>query len=232
MIIDIHSHFLPFVDDGSDSIESSITVLKQACDQGVTDIILTPHYRGEYKEDGQSLLQKFNAFKETVKDNNFNVNLYLGREIYITKDYKKEIEQCAYHTLNESKYVLIEFDFCDEQDIVNVVYELKIKGYIPIVAHLERYFYANIDTAYQIKQTGGLIQINAQSIVQPEWYEQKRLVKQLFKENLVDFVCSDMHVDRQCLMEKAYKKVVKKHGKEIANVVFCDNALDLIKGRS
>lgn len=231
-MIDIHSHFLPFVDDGSDSIESSITVLKQACDQGVTDIILTPHYRGEYKEDGQSLLQKFNDFKQSVRDNNLNVNLYLGREIHITKDYKKEIEQCAFSTLNGSKYILIEFDFCDEQDIVNVVYELKMQGYIPIVAHLERYSYVDLSTAYQIKQTGGLIQINDESIIQPEWWEQKKLIKQLFKENMVDFVCSDMHVNRQYLMAKAYKKVVKRHGKETADAVFCDNALDIIKGQS
>ena len=124
------------------------------------------------------------------------------------------------------------FDFDYECDIVNVAYELALQGYKPIVAHLERYGYVDQRTAYEIRQVGGYIQINADSIVKPKSFRKKRFIKWLFKENLVDFVASDAHYNRKYLMKKAYKKVNRRFGKDTAQAVFCTNAKEILQGQS
>ncbi len=230
-MIDIHSHLLPFVDDGSDSVEKSIELLRQAYNQGVTDMILTPHFRDEFVEDEQSLKERFQQFKQEVVESGVNVNLYLGREIHVRNDYKRALQEFKPESLNDTKYLLIEFDFDAESDIVNIVYELARRGFIPIVAHLERYGYADEEMAFDIKQSGGLIQINAQALIKAEARAQKKFLNKMLAENLVDFVASDMHMNRQYLMKKAYKKVAKKYGKNTANAIFYQNAQKIIQGQ-
>ncbi|MBQ8426598.1 MAG: hypothetical protein IJX16_02425 [Clostridia bacterium] len=231
-MVDIHSHLLPFVDDGSDGYEMSIELLKNACNQGVTDVVLTPHYRHEFVEDEQSILENFEKFKQIVNESGLKVNLYIGREVFIYNDYKEAISGVKPNCLNGTKYILVEFDFDTVVDIVNIVYELARKGYIPIVAHLERYEYANLNTAVEIKQSGGLIQVNAQSLVNPERRSQKKFLTTLLDENLVDFVASDIHANRKYLMKKAFNKVLKKYGRDTASAVFYQNAQNIIKGQS
>jgi protein-tyrosine phosphatase len=230
-MVDIHSHLLPNVDDGSDDVTTSIENLRQAYAQGVTDMILTPHYRDDSKN-VDNLFEKFSAFKEQVKQSGIGINLYLGREIYVEKDYKHVIEQEEVATLNGTKYVLIEFEFDTERDVVNIVYELVRCGYVPIVAHFARYDYLNLQRAYEIKDAGGLIQINANEIVGKTTRKKKKLINDLFKNCLVDFVASDMHLGRQFSMEKARAKVLKKYGQNAVDAVFCDNAKDIIQGQS
>lgn len=231
-MIDIHSHLLPFVDDGSDSLTISLELLKQACEQGVTDMILTPHYGLSKTFKEEELIEKFNSFKEQVESNGIGINLYLGREIFIDRDYKKIFSQKNFATLNNSVYTLIEFDTDYECDVVNVVYELARIGIKPIIAHIERYRYIDLDMAYEIKQAGGLIQVNANEIVNNSFGFQKRFINRLFKNCLVDFVSSDIHSSRNYSMKKAYNKVLKKYGINAATVVFYDNAQKIIKGQS
>lgn len=230
-MIDIHSHLLPNVDDGSDDVAISLELLEQACQQGVTDMILTPHFIGGAKNE-INLFEKFNLFKEQVSKSGININLYLGREVYIDKDYKNIIKQEPFVSLNGTRYVLIEFDDDKVCDILNVVYELVRIGYVPIVAHVERYTYLNLDDIYDIKDTGGLIQVNALDIVGRYSSKRKKFINTLLKHCLVDFVSSDAHSGREYVMKKACEKVLKKHGEDAVSAVFYDNAQNIIKGQS
>ena len=89
-MIDIHAHILPNVDDGSNGMEESLKMLKDAEQQGITDVILTPHYRKEYDKTEQELLEEFNSFCAEKNKQGIDVNLFLGQEIYIEKDFKKK----------------------------------------------------------------------------------------------------------------------------------------------
>ena len=84
-MIDIHTHILPEVDDGSVSLEHSLSMIRECVKQGTTDIILTPHYRKEYKLKADLLKDNFIKFKENVEKSGIPVNLYLGKKFLLKK---------------------------------------------------------------------------------------------------------------------------------------------------
>ena len=134
-MIDIHSHILPFVDDGSQSIECSLDLIKKAVAEGITDIVLTPHYRLRYTCSPKELLLAFDNLKNAVAENNIDINLFLGQEIFYTREVKELLKENKLLTMNGKKYVLIEFPFDTFYDISEAVYVLSNAGYKPIVAH-------------------------------------------------------------------------------------------------
>lgn len=229
-MIDIHSHVLPLVDDGSDAVENSLAMLKECVDIGITDVILTPHYRGKYCVTPQELNTAFRSFKRRVKKEGIAVNIYLGQEIYFTSDFMNELSQGKIITLNNSKYILIECPYEDDCDVTDLVYELNYRDYIPIIAHVERFPYITFEEVKEIKKLGGLIQINAGSLFSKDKRIDKKKIKKLFKNGLVDFVASDVHFSRENEMKRAYAYVQKKYGEETAKKVFNDNAKNIIGG--
>ena len=229
-MIDIHSHVLPMVDDGSSCKENSLEMLRECVSQGITDIFLTPHHRKPYLHRTSNIEKVFNSFKEEVEQEKLPINLYLGQEIRVQDNLKELLSEQKVLTMNNTKYVLLEFDFNVEQEISEVVYELSRNGYKPIVAHVERYSYVDLDTVFEIKNSGGLIQVNAASLFGLFGLGKAKFVDKLFKNCLVDFVASDIHHRRKAFMEKAYNKVKKKFGEKAAEIVFKLNAQKIIKG--
>lgn len=229
-MIDIHTHILPEVDDGSVSLECSLSMIKECVKQGTTDIILTPHYRNEYKVKAEDLKERFIKFKDYIDKNGIAVNLYLGQEIFIEKDYKTLFKDNTFLSINGGKHVLIEFSYDSKWDITEVVYDLTIMGYTPIIAHIERYVNYDISVATEVKDLGGLIQVNAESLVGKQKRAFGKKVKRMLKEGLVDFIASDYHFNRENLLAKAQAFVKKKYGEEIAQKVFIENAKKVIEG--
>ncbi len=229
-MIDIHTHILPFLDDGSDSIATSVELVRTAWEQGVTDLFCTPHYRHKYKAKAEKLTEKFELLKQAVIDAQIPVNLYLGQEIYLTTDIKNQLKENKVLTLNNTNYVLCEFEFSNVCDIPSAVHELVTAGYIPIVAHLERYDYVSLYDAMEIKEFGGLIQVNADCLVGAGKRKNWKFVKGLFKNGLVDFVASDMHRDRHNYMAESAKVVKRKFGENCCQAVYQLNAQKIIEG--
>ena len=131
---DLHSHYLYGIDDGSKSIEESISLIKKAYEEGTTSIILTPHYirKSKYNANNEVKLERFNKLKEELKKQNINVNLYLGNEVFISSQILRLIEENEIYTLNNSRYVLIEFGLSQIlYEAKDIIYELVRKGYIP-----------------------------------------------------------------------------------------------------
>ena len=234
-MIDIHSHIIPNVDDGSKSMEESISMIKDEIELGVSDIILTPHYRRHmFETKSDKIYLSFLSLQEEVKKLNLNVNLYLGQEIYIrslegfklTLDMIKNEEIFSF---SKTKYILIEFSYTDDIDITEAAYMATLKGYVPIIAHIERYQYINsIEKVEEIMTTGALIQVNASSVIGKDGIKAKKFIKNLIKKGYVDFVSSDIHYKRINYMKDAYDYVVKKHSKEIADNIFTNNAGNIL----
>ena len=229
-MIDIHAHILPCVDDGSEEYAQSLEMLKNSVQAGVTDIILTPHYRGRYVCDASKLRVDFLEFKQKVASENIPVNLYLGQEVALHKGIKKALENGENLTLNDTKFVLLELDYEGYADAVEEVYELKRRGYIPVLAHIERFPNVSVQDVVEIKSLGGYIQVNAGSIANKDSRTDRKKVKKLFKLGLVDFVASDIHSHRTNYMAQAYEVVKNKYGEDTANAVFNENAKKIIQG--
>lgn len=228
-MIDIHAHILP-IDDGSKDLETSLSMIKESVEQGVRGIILTPHYNRSTKLSIEQTKQSFEEFKQLVKQSGYDIDLYLGQEFYIDKHYKKKIEQNDFLSLNDSKYILIEFAYDTKMDITEVVYELIGLGYKPIIAHAERYENLTIEEVEEIKEMGGYIQVNANMLVGVSISKASAIAKKLLKKGLVDFVASDVHYFRKNKMKRAKRYVELKYGKEIKDLIFNLNAKKIIEG--
>ena len=228
-MIDVHSHVLPCVDDGSASLEVSLNMLRECEEQGITDVILTPHYRLNFEKLADEITAEFIEFKKIVKENGIGVNLFIGQEVYFKTGVKNMLKEEKLLSLNNSKYVLIEFSFKNATDVPEAVYDLSTIKKTAIVAHPERYHYFTLQDAYEIKSLGGLIQVNATSIVNKVSRPVKKILKQLLKNDLVDIVASDLHDGRKNDMQKAYEYITKKYGVDRANKLFIENPKKIIE---
>ena len=227
-MIDIHAHILHKVDDGSKDTEQSLAMLKEEERQGVTDIVLTPHYRADYLPKSDDIRAKFSELKALAAKRGIKAKLHLGQEIFVFDHVVKSIKDGKVLSIDGGKYVLVEFSSKREMDIPETVYMFVKNGFIPIIAHIGRYFYADTETAREVKELGGLIQVNASSLCNSFRYRRK--VVAFIKAGLVDFVASDVHFDRKNFMLKAYKKIEKKFGKNTADKLFTENAKAVIGG--
>ena len=232
-MIDIHSHIIPFVDDGSNSLEASLGMIKEELAQGVETIVCTPHLRtGYFEKSSETILENFNLLKKSSQESGLKVNLYLGREIYYKHSlFMKLLEEKTLPTINGGKYALIEFDVVNDPDIDEVCYSLSVAGYIPVIAHIERYtYFRSVEAVQKLKRYGTLISVNAEPIVASPFDAEHIFVKKLLKHKLVDVVGSDVHKNRKNCMNKAYLKVAKSD-REYADAIFSRNAEKIISGK-
>lgn len=224
-MVDIHSHVLPFVDDGSKNLSDSVALIKDEIKNGVDKIILTPHNKsGHFEASKEEILSAFENLNSEVKKINLNAKLYLGQEVYVDDKFYDKLKNGDYITVNQSKYILVEFNYYMETDIIRHVDAIIKLGFIPIIAHVERYVYFDWSTLYDLKMMGALIQVNASSIAGTSGKRMQEIVLSAIREGFIDFVSSDIHVGRKSFIKKAYKKVARALGKDIAQNVFELNA--------
>lgn len=226
-MIDIHAHVLPFVDDGCQTIEQSVELVIELQKKGVTDIICTPHFSRRFTCTKEEILKNIDTLKKELDRQNVNVNLYYGRELYLKESLLDKIAPFSEYTLNGSEYSLIEFSFSEYIEIKEYVYELVRRGVKPIVAHFERYDYLDLETAVEVKKLGGLISINALSLM--PFNGCRKLAMSLLNNGLVDFIASDAHFGRKTCVDKAYNLVKRKFGINASELLFNKNAELIIK---
>ena len=211
---DIHSHLIFDVDDGARTIEESIELLKMMADTGFKNVILTPHYikGSEYSSENIEKKQKYKEIKEQLENQNININVYLGNEIFINNDIIDLIKDCSIYTLNNTNYILVELPF--HNPIVNledIIYELKIKGLIPIIAHPERYTYFqnNYKELDRLREEGFLFQANYASILGYYGKECQKLLKYMLKKQYIDYLGTDIHRTSKTFVLDNFKKIEK-----------------------
>lgn len=197
-MVDIHTHIIFGIDDGSDTLDESIAILKSAYEVGVTDIILTPHYiddgKNSYNNDG--VAEKFIELKNRMQEEGIYIKLYLGNEVRDYGNIVDILEKTDAKTLADTKYILMEFPMNNEVNyIADSIYELKIRNIVPIIAHPERCycFTSNYKLIKEIADEGALFQINLGSIIGKHGSEAKKIVKKMLKDNLVHFIATDTH---------------------------------------
>lgn len=211
---DIHSHILFDVDDGSKSLEESIEILKRMQEIGFKNVILTPHYieGSEYCCENKEKKEKLNLIKKALEAQNIKINVYLGNEIFINHNIYELIKEGVIHTLNSTRYILIEFPFHNQiVNLEDIIYELKIKGLIPIIAHPERYSYFqdNYQEIDRLREEGFLFQGNYASILGYYGKDSQKLLKYMLKKGYIDYLGTDIHRASKTYVIDNFKKIEK-----------------------
>lgn len=211
---DIHSHILFDVDDGSSSIDESVELLKKMNDVGFDNVILTPHYieGSEYHCENKEKKTKLNQIQEELSKQNISINIYLGNEIFINNNIYDLIKNNIIHTLNNTRYTLIELPFHNQiMNLEDIIYELKLKGLIPIIAHPERYTYfqENYKEVDRLREEGFLFQGNYASILGYYGKESQKLLKYMLKKKYIDYLGTDIHHINKTYVLDNFKKIEK-----------------------
>lgn len=236
-MIDMHTHVLFGVDDGAKTIENSLDLIKEEINKGVSKIILTPHFKKRQGETNvEKITENFITLRNIVSEENLKVELFLGSEVYLDHNYYYTLWKEPIITLAGSDYVLIEFSMMDiPKNIPEICYEVKLKGFIPIIAHVERYdiLYDNPQLIRDILNEGAHFQINASTIVEKEEKESFKFVNYMLKNELVSFVASDVHNrdSRAFYLDKAYIVVNKICNHNYAEKIFKENQEKVIMNK-
>lgn len=194
---DIHSHLVPGVDDGADSVETSIKLIEGLLDLGYKKLVTTPHIHPDYYPNNRTtLMSGFNKLQQAVKSKKLLVELGCAAEYYVDFDFNKVIETGDLLTFN-GNYLLVEISmFSQPPNLFENIFQARIKGYQPIMAHPERYVYCRLETFEKMKDFGCLLQINALSLSGHYGKEVKDLALKLLKNKLIDLLGTDLHHER------------------------------------
>ena len=235
-MIDMHNHILYGIDDGCKTIEESIETIKKMKKIGFNTIVLTPHYieDSSFKANNNLKLQKLEILKEELLKNNIDVNLFLGNEIFINESINELIINKEIRSINNTRYILIELPFNNQiLNLDDYLYELKLKGYKIIIVHPERYTYFkdNYEEARKLYDSGVLFQVNYGSIIGQYGSSSLKLVKKLLKDDMVDFISTDIHKPSSSLFDKfddIKHKIIKIIGEDKFKDISYNNILKVI----
>jgi protein-tyrosine phosphatase len=232
-LIDIHCHLLPSLDDGAETMDAARKMLCAAQDDGIQAICLTPHYHPErgYTSDGAE-----DAYAELLKlaEAEFpDISLYLGSEIYYHSKISSSLQDGKCRPMNRTKHLLLEFSTSVEPSyLISSLVAARSKGYIPILAHVERYdcILRDFTVAIRIVESGFKLQMNADAILGKLGRKVKRLCHRLLSRRLIAAVASDAHDPqyRPPQLAECYHFVSKKHGLAYAQQLFCETPAQIL----
>lgn len=201
-MVDLHSHLIWGIDDGSKSKEMTINMLRQAIKGGTKKLVLTPHYLpGYYEVPINKVKEKSEEVKILANNEGLDIEIYYGQEIFFTNNLLENFENKLIGTINNSRYMLIEFNMRNFsiKEVFDVLYELQIKGIVPVIAHPERYhkFIKKPSLINEFIKEGFLFQLNIGSINGDFGKEVRKTANLFLKNKIYSFFGSDAHRDEK-----------------------------------
>ncbi|MBA3828068.1 MAG: capsular biosynthesis protein [Taibaiella sp.] len=193
---DMHSHFVPAVDDGAQTIEDSIALVRAMMDMGFKSIITTPHIKFDhFPNTRETILTGLQALHAALKEQGIDLPVKAAAEYYIDDHFMQLLNSEPLLTI-QGKEVLVELSFMFEpMNIYNVFFEIQTKGYRPILAHPERYlfFHGKKDVYHQLRDKGVMLQLNTIALTGYYGKGVKETAEYLLENKLYDYCGSDMH---------------------------------------
>lgn len=238
-MIDIHSHILPGLDDGADSIETALEMAQTAVDDGITKMIATPHlFRAGYPKGGIKGVKKARKkFIYALKENSIPLEILPGAEVHVSHNLIDEIKTNRDSlVLNKSRYMFLEFPsehiFSGVKDLI---FKLKTSGIVPIIAHPERnsVLRNNLDFLYDLLNMGALTQVNQGSFSGVYGNRAQNAVFRFLELGYVHFLATDCHNTWviQPKLSGAVRKAGKVIGEKNARALVEDNPLSVVEDK-
>lgn len=233
MFADIHIHLLCGADDGAKDEELMQNMLDSAYSDGTRFICATPHFHPGYFGDNAPAVEIAFTKLQQYANKYSDLTLCLGNELRYSPSCFAWLSSGDCKTINNSRYLLVDFDEDDGAEyIVSSMLKLVNAGYVPVLAHAERYekFHSDMREIKQLQECGALIQIDAQSPFGGWGKKAKKRSKMLVEHYFADIIASDAHdvLVRPPIMSACYNYVVDKCGERYAKKIFYENPRDVL----
>ena len=195
--VDIHSHLLPGIDDGSPSLSTSFELIKGLQELGFDKLITTPHIFLDYYPNTSPIIQNgMKSLKKALREEKITINIEAAAEYYTDKHFDDLLHKNDLLCFSPNKYVLIEMSFISATpNIEAIIFNLITKGYQPILAHPERYPYwhHNPKVYDHLKTLGCLTQLNILSLMGYYGSSVEKQALSMVKAHQIDFIGTDLH---------------------------------------
>jgi protein-tyrosine phosphatase len=195
--VDMHSHVLPGLDDGADSLEKSLEMVAAFLRLGYRKLILTPHIMGDfYKNNPRNIQEKLSLLKQAVQEKGWEIDLACAAEYYLDEWFLEKVNGPEPLLSFGDQYVLFETSYINEAlNFKEAVFALQSAGYKPVLAHPERYTYLHdrFEELVKMRTSGVLFQLNLLSLSGYYSERARRVAEKLVDQKLVDFVGTDAH---------------------------------------
>ena len=232
-MIDLHSHILPGLDDGAQSLEDSVAMARLAVDSGITAMVATPHCADDRRRE---TYDSWLFLRDVLHECRIPLELYLGMEIFGTPDTARMLREGQLYTLNGSQYPLIEFAFrtdCTEE--TRILESVCNAGFHPIVAHPERYAFVQQvpEIMNEWFQMGCLFQINRGSLMGRFGSEPRHMAMELVKRGFACAVASDGHSPRMRTpwMADVHQMLSREVSPAAAEILLMENPASILRNQ-
>ena len=191
---DIHSHFIPGIDDGSPDMETSISLIKKMQELGYSKVITTPHVMSDfYQNSSETILKSLADVRLELKLQNINMEIDAAAEYYIDFEFEQKIGKEKFLTFGDN-YILVELSFMQApKNLFDAIFKLQLEDYKVVLAHPERYRYYNQEDYDNLISRGVLLQINLLSLIEYYSTSIQKKTEQLIANNQVSFIGTDCH---------------------------------------
>lgn len=233
MFIDLHCHILPQIDDGADSYIEALELIKQAVNSGTSILAVTPHVNNRHQTKMHlkkaDIIEKFKELKEFINENGIQASLFLGSELLADSKIPELHKNNELISINGSRYLLTEFSFDERFDnVISYCRELKTFGYIPLIAHPERYlfFSDSYERIYDLLNIGCKFQINKGSPLGKYGENARKISERMLNDDLVHIISSDCHSpsSRNSDMTEIYEWLITRYSMKKISEWTHDNA--------
>lgn len=218
--IDIHSHLLPGIDDGAQTLDDTLFLISELQKMGISKFITTPHIFSGFWDNNKAKIETLEAQTiSDLKNNNINIPLQAASEYLLDDHFVSLFQKGEILTLKDN-YVLVEMSYLNAPiQLYDIIFDLQVAGYKPVLAHPERYvFYHNNFNEYKkLKNAGCLFQLNLLSTVGYYGESVAEASKKLLNQGLFDFVGSDVHHRKH--IESFSKKVILKDLEPLKEII-------------
>ena len=207
---DIHSHLIPGIDDGVQSLSESIEMIQGMVDLGIKRIVTTPHIMSDYYKNTPDIIRRgLDDVRKELQKQNINIEIDAAAEYYLDEGFLPKLKQKDIIAIKD-KYLLFEISY--------IIFEINVAGYIPVLAHPERYpfWYNKFEEFQRIKETGALLQLNTNSLTGYYGGGAKAIGEKMIDLNMIDFIGSDLHGQRH--LDGLRKVVSEKHLHKLAAI--------------
>lgn len=216
---DVHSHFIPGIDDGAETMDDSVALIREFYNLGYKKIITTPHILADgYPNTPEIIVSGLEKVRIALKNSTIPIQIEAAAEYCIDFDFGRKIEEEKLLTFGKN-YLLLEVSYLNPPDnLEQIIFKLLTSGYMPVLAHPERYnfWHHTFEKYEQLKERGILFQLNINSLTGYYSHATKKIAEQMIEKNMIDFLGSDCHrfrhvdlIRRAAVYEKALHKLME-----------------------